>query len=193
MLFYNNNYYISVFIQLLLIIDENLGENMLKKSTIIVLFCMISSFAFAQTAPKQVLSEKDLNGFIANYEKIMAAFDEIGDKYDDLFKGLDEGNGFSGLIKMRSIAVPQEIQDVLKKNGLGDNGFEKAMVIIQGFGVIGMEEDFDSLSEEAAKDPKIADYVKEARKDLKVLKDSIHTKDLALIANKKEELFNLLQ
>ena len=166
---------------------------MLKKISTILLFCLISSLAFAQTAPKQVLSEKDINGFIKNYEQIMVAFDELGDKYDSLFADIDTSDGFNAMIKMRSIAVPAEIQDILKKNGLGDNGFEKAMVIIQGVGIIMMEEDFDSLNAEAVKDPKIAEYVKEAREDIKVLKDSIHTKDLALITNKKEELFKLLQ
>ena len=185
-------FYIS-FAILLLKIGENLGENMLKKLSAILLFSLISSLAFAQTAPKQVLSEKDVNGFITNYEQIMLAFDEIGDKYDYIFEGIDANDGFSAMIKMRSIAVPAEIQDILKKNGLGDNGFEKAMVIIQGVGVILMEEDFESLDAETAADPKIKEYIKQARADMKVLKDSIHSKDFALLTKKKDELLQLLQ
>jgi hypothetical protein len=165
---------------------------MLKKLSVILLFCLISALAFAQTAPKQVLSEKDINNFIANYEQIMAAFDAMGDKYDYLFKEVSEAPGFESIIKMRSIAVPAEIQDILRKNGLGDNGFEKAMIIIQGTGVIYMEEDIDSLTAETGKDPKMEEYLKEARAGVEPLKKSINSKDLDLIKNKKVELFELL-
>jgi len=166
---------------------------MLKKLSVILFFCLISSLAFAQTAPKQVLSEKDITGFITNYQKIMDALDALGDKYDHLFKELENSPVFETMIKMRTIAVPAEVQDILKKNGLGDNGFEKAMVIIQGVGVIFMEEDINSMNAEAAANPKMAEAIKEAKASIKPLKDSINAKDLALINNKKDELYKLLQ
>ncbi len=165
---------------------------MLKKLSTIILFCLIGSFAFAQTAPKQVLSEKDINNFIVNYKQIMAAFDALGDKYNYLFKDVEAKPGFESVIKMRSIAVPEEVQAILKKNGLGDNGFEKAMVIIQGTGVIFMEEDLNSLTNEAGSDPQITEYLKQARNGIKPLKDSINSKDFVLLNNKKDELFKLL-
>ncbi|MCL2704998.1 MAG: hypothetical protein FWE72_02190 [Spirochaetaceae bacterium] len=166
---------------------------MSKKITTILLFCLICTFAFAQTAQKQILSEKDINGFINNYEQIMDAIDNLGDKYDYLFEGIDPNGGFESLIKMRSIKVPAEVQDILKKNGLGDNGFEKVMVIIMGTGVILMEDDLDSLAAEAATDPKIKEYLKQARDGIKTLKDSINSKDLDLISSKKNELFSTLK
>jgi len=166
---------------------------MLKKFCTILLLCLISALAFAQTAQKQVLSEKDINGFITNYEHIMDAIDNLGDKYDYLFEGIDPNGGFESLIKMRSIKVPSEVQDILKKNGLGENGFEKVMVIIMGTGVILMEEDLESLTAEAGSDPKIAEYLNQARGGIKTLKDSINSKDLALITSKKNELFATLK
>ncbi|MCL2480529.1 MAG: hypothetical protein FWF38_02345 [Spirochaetaceae bacterium] len=165
---------------------------MLKKLSAILLFCLISALAFAQTAPKQVLSEKDINSFIVNYKQIMEAFDLLGDKYDHIFEGIDTSEGFSAMIKMRSVKVPEEIQNILKKNGLGDNGFEKAMVIIQGTGAILVEEDLENLNAEAGKDPRISEYIKEARAGIKPLKDSINSKDLDLIKSKKAELFKVL-
>lgn len=169
---------------------------MLKKLSTIILFCLIGALAFAQPAapaPKQLLSEKEINSFITNYKQIMAAFDTLGNKYDHLFKDIDEKGGFESLLKMRKIAAPAEIQDVFKKNGLGNNGFEKAMVIIQGTMVILMEDDINSIEAEAGKDPKIAASIKEAKDEIKPLKDSINSKDLALLSNKKDELFKLLK
>jgi len=167
---------------------------MLKRLSIILLFCLVGVFAFAQTAAKQVLSEKDITSFITNYKQIMVAFDTLGDKYDHLFEGIDPNGGFESMVKMRSIKVPAEIEDILRKNGLGNNGFEKSMIIIQGVGVLLMEEDLDMLTADAAsKDPKIAASIKEAREGMKILKDSINSKDIDLINKKKEELFTLIQ
>jgi hypothetical protein len=174
-------------------IDENRGENMLKKIIAIIVFCLISTLAFAQTAPKQVLSAGDVNNFIANYDSIMDAFDTLGDKYDYIFKEVEHIPGFEKLIRMRTIAAPAAIQDILRKNGLGDNGFEKSMVIMQGIALILMEEDLDSLEAEAKNDPEVMEHVKQAKREIKPFKDSFNTRDIALINNKKNELFELLK
>ena len=166
---------------------------MLKKLSTIILFCLISALAFAQTAPKQILSERDINNFIANYEKITEAIDTLGDKYDHIFAELEDADSeFDMLIKMRSIKMPPEIQNILKANGLGDNGFEKAMVIIQGIMVIFMEDEFASLAAESGADPEVAEYLQYVRDSIKPLKDSINSRDLALLNNKKAELLELL-
>ena len=166
---------------------------MFKKLITIILFCFISALAFAQTAPKQILSEKEVNSFITNYKQIMATFDTLGSKYDYLFKDIDENGGFESLIKIRKIAAPAEIQDILRKNGLGDNGFEKAMVIMHGVMVVLMEEHINAIAAESGTDPEVAASIKEARDEIKPLKDSINSKDLALLSNKKDELFKLLK
>ena len=163
---------------------------MFKKLATILLFCLISSFAFAQTAPRQVLSERDINNFIANYDRIMDAIDELGDKYDHLFAELGEADGLQALIRIRSIAVPAEIQNILINNGLGENGFEKAMVIIQAIGLIYMEEAIDGMA--GSTDPGVAEYIRELRNGIKPLRDSINNNDLALINRRKAELFRLL-
>ncbi|MCL2294213.1 MAG: hypothetical protein FWC36_05050 [Spirochaetes bacterium] len=148
---------------------------MLKKLSAIMLFCLISSLAFAQTAPRQILSEKDINNFIANYEQIMDAFELLEDKYGYLFDEID-GTGAELMVKLRSVVVPEEIQEILRKNGLGDNGFEKAMLIIQGIRLAYMEE-----------------YIKQIREAIRPLEDSIDSRDLALINSRRDELFELLQ
>ena len=170
---------------------------MFKKISIIIMLCLISSLTFAQTAPKQVLSEKDINNFITNYKKIMDAFDILDDKYSHLFDSIDENSGFEGMIKMRSIKVPAEIQDIFRKNGLGDNGFEKVLIIIQGTMVVVMEDDIKSLSEklEANKEwaETMAESIKQSREAVKTLKNSINNRDLALINSKKDKLIEILK
>jgi len=162
----------------------------MKKITTILLLCFISSFAFAQAAPRQILSEQDINNFINNYDRIMDAIDELGDKYDYLFAELQEAEGFDAIIKLRSIVVPPEVQAILRSHGLGENGFEKAMVIIQGIGLLYMEDAINSMAGNT--EPGVAEYIKEIRDGIKPLKDSISNNDIALINRRKAELFRLL-
>ena len=163
---------------------------MLKKLSTTILFCLISAFVFAQTAPRQVLSEQDINNFITNYDKIMQALNVLESKYDYLLKEI--GTDFESMIKIRTIEMPPEIQNILRANGLGNNGFEKVMVIIQGLTVLQLEGDLNMLLAAGSPDPMYIEYLNQSINSLKPLKDSINSRDLALLNNRKTELFQFL-
>ncbi|HNQ98044.1 MAG TPA: hypothetical protein PKH81_08125, partial [Treponemataceae bacterium] len=93
---------------------------------------------------------------------------------------------------MRAINPPDEIKDILKKNGLGNNGFEKIIVITAAFGVVEMEEAFAGQNEQMQDNPEMQSYMDEAMKQLDELKASVHKDDFALVTKRRADIAGVL-
>jgi hypothetical protein len=156
------------------------------------LLFVAESSIFAQAAPKKVLSSKDVESFATNFEALNGDLDALGDKYDSLFATDENASPSEILIKLRSTKVPQEIQAILKKNGLGENGFEKLMIITIGFSALEMETYLNEQQAQYGNSPEIQPYIDQGMTQVKELKAAIHKDDLALLESKHDLLYPLL-
>jgi hypothetical protein len=168
---------------------------MMKKLAAAVALLCVAALVFAQSEPKKVLSAKDVDGFITNYATIEADLDALGDKYAEFFNA-DTSSEEDDISKMiantRALKVPDEIQAILKKDGLGDNGFEKFMVITFGFYAIYMEMNLDAEAFLSSEDPEMKAIYDEYMAMVNNMKDAIHKDDLKVIEARKDDLLALL-
>jgi hypothetical protein len=147
---------------------------------------------FAQSAPKKVLSSKDIDAFAANFETLNGDLDALGDKYESVFAADENATPAEILAKLRTTKVPPEIQSILKKNGLGENGFEKLMVITIGFSALEMESYLNDQQAQYGSSPEFQPYLDKGMTQVKELKAAIHADDLALLTAKHDVLYPLL-
>jgi hypothetical protein len=172
----------------------------IRKAGITIVLCFAGVFAFAQTQPRQILSTKDLDSFMKNFEEItdiLDEYDEDLEEFTNAMVGLRGEDLTAGLIKLRNSPVPSELQTALVKQGMGSNGFEKIIVILYSLSVAGVE---NRLEEAAAEnsgetDEGDDDYPVEAfiLEQLASLKKAIHGSDFSLISSRFEDLFPLIQ
>lgn len=168
----------------------------MKRTLAVVVFvCLVAAGIAAQTAPKKILSGKDIDAFVSNFDAIERDFDALGDKYDEYFmtgSGQDAAASPSATIAMmRAKAVPEEVKAILKKHGLGDNGFEKMIVISAGFGALEMDSSIAAQEQEYADYPEMTTYLDAAKKQVAELKASIHKDDLSLLSARSSALREL--
>lgn len=147
---------------------------------------------FAQSAPKKVLATKDVEAFAANFETLNGDLDALGDKYESVFATDENASPAEILAKLRATKVPSEIQDILKKNGLGENGFEKLMVITIGFSALEMESYLNDQQAQYGSSSEFQPYIDKGMTQVKDLKAAIHADDLALLTAKRDLLYPLL-
>lgn len=155
-------------------------------------FVLCSTALFAENSPEKVLVAADVDAFVANFDELNADLETLGDKYNNLFESSESDSPTDIMTKIRSVKVPVEIQSILRKHGLGENGFEKVMIITIGFAALEMESilktqqggEDNSVEAKANIDKSIADVSK--------LKAAINSDDLALIASKRDTLYPVL-
>ncbi len=172
---------------------------MTKRLFALTVFFCVASLVFAQaSAPKKVLTSKDIDIFVANYPAIEADFAALGDKYDKLLEpemdmNMSMDDSFSSAVsRARATKVPAEISAILKKHGLGDNGFEKIMVISYGFMTLEWERAIDEQLSAPGMTPEMKSYMAGASEPVYEMKKTIHKDDLALISTKRTALSGVL-
>ncbi len=170
---------------------------MIKRLSALAIFACMAVLLSAQTpAPKKVLTAKDVDIFVAKYPAIEADFEALGDKYDDLLETdmSDPSTGSFGtaIAQVRATKVPAEIAAILKKHGLGENGFEKIMVISFGFVSLEMENAVKEQVNAPGMTPEMKSYMDGALMQVEEMKSSIHKDDLALIASKRAGIAEVL-
>ena len=164
---------------------------MIKKISIIaVLFC-VGTFAFAQAQPKAILSKSDIDNFVKNYNAIEKVLDAHEDEFSSLemdFSGMDGKDVTAQIAKIRSFSVSAGLRSKLAAFGLGNNAFEKCMVILYGIGVVYMEEMFASFGKEGGEE--MTAMIKE---QINPMKAAIHQGDLTLITSRKADILPILE
>ena len=175
---------------------------MMKKIIASVLLFSLAFASFAQTAPKKVLSAKDVDAFIANHAAIESDLEALGDKYDKYFNipGMDQEDpqnaaapgsvpDMSAAINaLRATKVPAEVQAIMQKHGMGDNGFEKYIVISYGFGALYLEKMLKMQSTAQAQTPEMKPYLDQAQQSVAQMKATVHSSDLALVSARLDDL-----
>ncbi len=154
--------------------------------------------ALAQTAPAKVLSPADVSAYASNFNAIQEEMDALGDKYDDYFPDAfdveDENADLSASFRrLRTLNPPAEIAAILKKNGLGNNGFEKFVVISYCIGIAAMESSFDLYAAQYAGNAEMMAYFEESKKNLEAMKGAVNPADLKLVASRLGELAPLME
>ena len=165
--------------------------SVIKKScSIVVLFCM-GVFAFAQAQPKAVLSKSDIDNFVKNFEAIQETLDSHEEEFSSLemdFSGMDGRSITAQISKIRSFPASAELRKKLAAFGLGNNAFEKCMVILYGISVVYMEQMFAVPGGEI--DKEMAAMIDE---QIKPIKSAIHAGDMSLIFSRKDDLLPILE
>ena len=157
----------------------------MKKVVSLSLVLFLCVAAFAQNPPR-VLAQKDIDAFVANFAAINADIDALGDKYDEFFDSGDEDASLEKFYAaIHSTKVPAEVAAIFRKYGLGDNGFEKAMVISVGFSALESEGTLNRQIEESGMDG--AEF-REAFDWIASIKTTLHKDDLALVGSNRDAL-----
>jgi len=164
---------------------------MKKKICFLAVFICLTFFAFAQ--PKAVLSASDIDAFIKNYTEIGSTLEAYEDALSSINVDVSnlEGKAITDAInKARGFAVPAELRTKLASFGLGNNAFEKCVVIIYGMASIFMEEFVAAFEEEMGINEQSAEVRKQT---IDPIKAAIHANDLKLISSRKTELMAIAE
>ena len=166
---------------------------MFKKTLSVLIFICACTLVFAQTAPKKVLSVKDIDGFIKNYAAMDSEFTALGNMYENLIEpGTEEETLGSAITRARTTKAPPEIQAIIKKYGFGDNGFEKIMVITFGCSALEMDRAMDEQTAGIEMTPEMKGYLDTAKAQIAEMKAAFDPADLKLIQSKQDEIITLL-
>lgn len=165
------------------------------------LFCLLALFlpsAYAQTAPAKVLSSGDVSAYVANFQTIQDQLDALGDKYDDYFfdpfeDEEDDADLAASFRRLREVKPPAEVEAIMKKNGLGDRGFLKFVVISYCTGIAFMEASYAGYAAQYEESPEMMSYLEASMENLKAMKAVIHPADLKLVSSRLNELAPLLE
>lgn len=152
----------------------------------------VSVFAFAQAQPRAVLSKTDIDNFVKHYAAISEAMSSLSSLNMDL-EGKNETDIKTAIAKARSMNIPADLSAKLAKFGLGNNAFEKCIVVSFGIMAVFMEEMFAGFMGLAGTDQSADDGTAEFKKTIAAMKTSIHANDYNLISSRKEELIALMQ
>lgn len=170
---------------------------MKKIITMVLLAFFAVSFTIAQNAPKQVLNEKDVDAFIVNYHELQAELNTLNEKYDYIFDtfGNEEDDeiddSVTNLRELQSIKIPEEIQTIFIKHGLGSNGFEKMIVISYAYQAIEMKEQIALLQIQFKDNSEMQSYLDILNEENTSLSASLHKNDMTLIKARLEDLRNV--
>lgn len=165
---------------------------MRKLVTVLVLAVFAASMVAAQASVKKILKDKDIDAFIANFEALEADLDALEGKYDHIFaemEGIGEGEDLGAtFIALRSLDMPEEIQDVFKKHGLGANGFEKMIVITAAYQSLEMDSQVALFREQYKDNPEMEPYLDQADAQNESLRKALHADDMKLVKKRQEDL-----
>ncbi len=176
---------------------------MIRKKLCAFALLVLASVAFAQTAPKKILTSRDIDTFIAEYEGIEADLSALNGNYDDYFADTalvdSEGSPVSpdairsSIAKLRATQLPSEVVAVFKNHGLGDNGFEKYVVIGYGTAIMYFDEAMKEQFAAAGDDPETQAYVDQANVTVDAMRSCLHADDLSLVSLRYAELSSVLE
>ncbi len=162
------------------------------------LFLITLPSAYAQTAPEKVLSSADVSAYVANFQAIQDQLDALGDKYDDYFfdpfeDEEDDADLAASFRRLREVKPPAEVEAIMRKNGLGDRGFLKFVIISYCTGIAFMEASYAGYAQEYGESPEMKSYMDTAMQNLAAMKAVIHPADLKLVSGRLNELAPLLE
>jgi phage-related protein len=156
--------------------------------------CVAVSALSAQGAPKKILASKDIDNFIKNYDALSADLNALEGKYDDVLAVADGENmtPSQSFKAMRAVKVPAEIQGIFNKHGMGNDGFEKFVVITASAGIAEALESLESQKGAYAEYPEMMQYMEQTKAQMEAMKAEINPADFSLVASRKSDLIPLL-
>ena len=158
----------------------------------VLALALVSTAVYAQAAPAKILTQNDIESFLSNFEQIQNEMEDLGDKYNDLFDSEDFESGVGLAIRSaRALRMPAEIQAVFNRNGMGNNGFEKMLVITFAISSIEMQETIEENREMYSGIPEMEEYMKEFEQQILDIRSEIHADDLRLVTANRARLLEM--
>ena len=162
---------------------------MTKKICITVCLVLVGAFAFAQAQPRAVLSKADIDNFVKNYAAIDEVMSSLPSGDTDIKMDDNEDIGAS-VAKARNAKIPADASAKLARLGLGNNGFEKCIVISFGTTAVFSEEMFKAFAESGLD---MNEGGSDFMKNIAAMKAAIHINDYNLIKSRIDDLVAVMQ
>lgn len=149
----------------------------------LLLFCALS-IAAQEAAPRKLLSRSDVIAYRDNHEQIEEDLDALEDD-DPAFAmaalAFMPGFGNAEYDELYGYAVPAKLDSIMRKNGMGSNGFQKFVVITWGAFIAASTVELQQQETMAALYPGMASMLEATRAIIKAYEQSIHPDDLQLV------------
>jgi len=170
--------------------------NPVRSGLALALFSLFAfSSAVAQTTPEKVLTPADVTAYIGNFTDIQNELDALGDRYDQMFADPmgEQGDLAESFQRLRELDPPAEVAAIMEKNGLGDRGFLKFVVISYCVGITTMENAYDLYASQYAGNAQMTAYLGAMKQNVDAMKSAVHPDDLALVSANQADLAPLLE
>ncbi len=164
---------------------------MKKKIFGVIIFCLVMAAVSAQEV-KSFLTAGAVDSFVKNYTKIQTDLEGLGNKYDHVFDSMEGSDATNMIERIQAIKMPDEIEQIFKKYGMGDQGLVKMTIILMGTSALYLEDVVKEQEAQYANIPELADAFKQSKLQIEDLKKSISKSDMALITARKDALVALL-
>ena len=166
---------------------------MLKRGLFCILgFVLVSSFVVAQAKPAKILSASDITAMVNHGEAIADELDAVEMPVDwtaASIMNLEEGDDLVTYVNnLRKTPVSAEVLAIFKKYGLGDNGFEKYIVMTIAISTEVTRAELEEVKALYALMPEGAAFTADLDTLVLRLEQSIHPADLALVRSRIGEL-----
>ena len=157
---------------------------------------LIAATAFAQQAPKKVLSQADINAFNQHIEAINRDLESVESPIDIMEinpMAMDEGNDLTAYItNMRNTPASPAVQAIFRKYGLGDNGFEKYLVILFSVSAEATKREMAEVRDLYAVMPEGASFIASIDSMITQMEAALHRDDRALVLSQIDSLISLI-
>lgn len=149
----------------------------------LLLLCALS-IAAQDAAPKKLLSRSDVIAYRDNHEQIEEDLDALEDDdpaYAMAALSFLPGMGNAEFNTLYGYAVPTQLDTIMRKNGMGSNGFQKFVVITWAAFIAASTAELQEQEAMAALYPGMAPMLEASRAVLQAYKQAIHPDDLQLV------------
>ena len=162
---------------------------MTRKICLAVCLVFVGAIAFSQVQPRAVLSNADITNFVKNYAAISEIMDSLPSADTDI-KMNDDEDIRASVEKARGAKIPADVSARLARLGLGNNAYEKCIVISFGMTAAFTEEMVNAMVASGMDtDEGLSDF----RKRIEEMKAAIHSNDYNLIKSRMDDLLTVIQ
>ena len=162
---------------------------MTRKICLAVCLVFVGAIAFAQVQPRAVLSNADIDNFVKNYTAISEIMDSLPSADTDI-KTNDDEDIRASVAKARGAKIPADVSARLARLGLGNNAYEKCIVISFGMTAAFTEEMVNAM---VASGMDTNEGLSDFRKKIEEMKSSLHANDYNLIKSRIDDLVAVMQ
>lgn len=152
----------------------------------------VSTLAVAQTQVTKILSASDITAMINHGDAIADELDAVEVPVDwtaAAFMNMEEGDDLvTYMNNLRKTPVSAEVRAIFRKYGLGDNGFEKYIVMTIAISTEVTRAELEEVKALYAMMPEGESFTIDLDKMLVRMEETVHPADLQLVRSRLGEL-----